>query len=146
MQEHSTRRRRRWLTAYAPLIIWVVVVLGLGTDIGSSEETSRFIGPLLRFLFPDAHPDTVAMVHAVVRKCAHVTEYALLAFFAWNAFRHFRYRYPIAFILVAAVACLDEYGQSFDPNRTSSPYDVLLDILGGLLLLALIRLFTRRRP
>lgn len=101
------------------------------------SETSRFIGPILKFLFPHAPEATIQQVHALVRKTAHFTEYAILAFFALRAlssssldiFR--RYRYFIPIILVAAVAATDEINQSFEASRTASAWDSLLDISGG---------------
>jgi VanZ family protein len=49
-----------------------------------------------------------------------------------------------SFALVAAVALVDEYHQSFLPSRTGTIYDSLLDMTGGAVALALW-LATRRR-
>ena len=102
---------------------------------GSMNETSRFIRPLLDFLFPSATPESLTFVHGIIRKLAHLVEYALLGFLAVRAFRTL-VRGPItaalfAFTLAAAVAALDEFQQSFDPSRTSSPVDVLIDVTGA---------------
>jgi VanZ family protein len=46
------------------------------------------------------------------------------------------------------IASLDEFHQSFLPTRTSSPFDVVLDLCGAitaqLLLLLVIQLFAQR--
>ncbi len=63
-----------------PLVIWMAVILGLGFGEASMSETSRFIRPLLIFLFPNAPEATIAVYHGLIRKSAHVTEYAILAF------------------------------------------------------------------
>ena len=125
--------RRRWLTAYAPLLIWTIVILGLGSSIGAMNETSRFIRPLLEFLFPSADPNTLALYHGLIRKAAHVAEYAVLGILALRAFRKTRHRGILAIVLVALIAFIDELNQSFNPSRTSIPWDVLLDVFGGLL-------------
>lgn len=125
-----------------PLTVWVVVVLGLGTGIGSMNETSRFIRPLLEFLFPDASPATLLQYHGYIRKLAHFTEYAILAFFAYRAFK-VRRPFAVATLLVAAVAMADEINQSFNSSRTASPYDVFLDVIGGATMLFLIWLAGR---
>jgi len=83
--ESQKSQRRRWLTAYAPLFIWIFIVLGLGSGIGSMKETSRIIRPLLEFLFPSASPETLTFYHGYIRKLAHLTEYAVLAFLAVRA-------------------------------------------------------------
>jgi VanZ family protein len=132
------------LTAYAPLFIWVVIIFGLGSGLGAATETSRIIRPLLEFLFPDALPETLAAYHGYIRKFAHFAEYAMLAFLAYRAFRPWR-AFLFSFLLVALVAILDETNQSFINTRTASPYDVLLDISGGVAMLFAIWLVTRRQ-
>jgi VanZ family protein len=138
----SSKERRIWLIAYAPLIVWIIVVLGLGTGIGSMNETSRFIRPLLEFLFPDASPAKLLQYHGYIRKLAHFAEYAILAFFAYRAFK-VRRPFVLAILLVAAVAIADEMNQSFSSSRTASPNDVLLDVIGGASTLFLIWLASR---
>jgi VanZ family protein len=107
-------------------------------------ETSRFIGPLLHFLFPSASAETLVALHGYIRKSAHFTGYAILAFLtiravtdsSVQAFRNFRF--VIAFILVATVAVLDEFNQSLNPSRTGSVLDILLDVSGGVAMILIL--------
>ena len=102
------------------------------------SSTSRFLGPLLHFLFPGAPDETIRIYHGYVRKAAHFAEYGVLAFLALRAFsdslienvRKLRYVLPI--FLVAAIAVMDELNQSFLASRTGSVWDILIDISGGL--------------
>lgn len=125
------------LFAFAPLVIWIGVILVLGSGPGSMAQTSRFIRPLIEFLFPDASPDTFLLVHAFIRKCAHFVEYALLALLACRACLFskgslfHKYWWIYSLLLVAVVAGIDEFNQSFYSSRTSSPWDVALDVTGG---------------
>ena len=141
-------KRHVWLTAYVPLIIWIIVVLGLGSGVGASTETSRIIGPLLEFIFPSATPETLAVYHGYIRKLAHFVEYGVLALLAVRAFAPINFRYVVAFLLVLTVAAVDEINQSFNPARTSSPWDVSLDALGGLtaLMISWLTVGRRSRP
>lgn len=131
---------------YAPLLIWIGVVLFASTGSASTSETSRFVRPLLNFLFPNAAEETLVIYHAYVRKLAHFTEYGVLGFFAARAFfdssREFLRRFPFvfAFLLVLTVACADEFNQSFSRARTGSIYDVLLDCAGGALVILIFYL------
>jgi VanZ family protein len=127
----NTSERRRWLTAYAPLIFWTALILGLGTGMGSMNETSRIIRPLLEFFFPSASPESLTIYHGYIRKFAHFAEYAVLAFLACRAFPGLRFRFVFALLIVALVASIDEINQSFNSARTSSFWDVLLDVGGG---------------
>jgi VanZ family protein len=137
--------------AYAPVVIWLGVIFYLSSDNGSMSETSRFVRPLLVFLFPAAPEETLRQYHAYIRKAAHFTEYAVLALFGARLFlsvnsQALKRWWPIAVIaLVAVVACLDELNQSYEASRTSSPYDALLDIVGGASAVGVIWLVRGRR-
>ena len=135
--------RRRWLTAYAPLIIWTIFTLGLGSGAASMGETSRFIRPLLEFLFPAADADTLYLYHAAIRKLAHLFQYGVLGLFALHAFTYFKRPVVFALSFVTSVAMVDEFRQSFDPARTATPLDVLLDIIGAILALGFVFVFRR---
>ena len=84
-------------------------------------------------------------VDYVVRKLAHLTEYALLGLLASRAFRGssrdgLRTRWFLAsVILIVVYALADEYHQSFVPSRTGSIYDSLIDIAGGFAALIVVR-------
>jgi VanZ family protein len=116
------------------------------------SETSRIIGPILRFLFPNAPEATITAYHALIRKSAHFTEYAILAFWAIKAFSASpaadflrKNRFWLATLLVVCVASVDEFHQSFVPSRTSSIWDVALDSAGGVTMVLLFWLFTKSR-
>lgn len=143
---------RTWLVSpYAVLFLWIAIIFFLSSPEGSASQTSRIIGPLLHLIFPGILPETEAVIHAVVRKCAHFTEYAILATLAVRAFStsasiFIKQRtYVLACALVILVAALDEFNQSFEASRTSSIWDVLLDILGGTTALSAIILWNIRR-
>ena len=135
----------RLFSRYFPLVAWLVFISFASSDSFSAGNTSRIIGPLVLWLFPNTSPDTLAVVHLVTRKVAHFTEYAILAFLAARAFRTsprpaLANRWFIASLaLVVAYALLDEYHQRFVPSRTGSIYDSFLDMAGGLVALLIIR-------
>jgi VanZ family protein len=71
----------------------------------------------------------------VLRKCAHMTEYAILAVLLWRATRS----YAWAFALAVAYAATDEVHQLFVRGRHGSPLDVAIDAAGALIGLAVWR-------
>lgn len=148
-KEAVLERRGRAL-AYAPLIFWIGVILILGSGPGSSAQTSRFIRPLIEFLFPNAAPDTFLIVHGLIRKAAHFIEYAVLALLAARAFlrspgtRVYRNWIVLSLAVVAVVASLDEFNQSFYCSRTGSGWDVMLDAAGGVFAVLCVWIFKRR--
>ena len=140
----------RFLTRYLPLITWLVIISVASSDTFSANNTSRIIGPLILWLFPNTSAETLAVVHFITRKIAHFTEYAILAFLAARAFRTsprpaIRQRwFLICATLIVVYALLDEFHQSFVPSRTPSIYDSLIDIAGGLTTLLVVRANPRR--
>ena len=125
-------RVKIWLPAMA----WAGVISILSTDLFSSDHTSAFIIPLLRWLFPHAGAETLELMHAVVRKTAHVTEYFIFSIFLMLGLRGkdrvWKLRWAIwAVIIAAGYASLDEFHQSFVASRTASPWDALLDTTGA---------------
>jgi VanZ family protein len=143
--ENQTRPRRHdLLWRFVPLILWVAVIFVLSSSQGSFNETSRIIRPLLEFLFPAASPETITLYHGIVRKFAHFAEYAVLGFLAMRAFVR---SWPItsSLVLIVAVAVVDETSQSFDPSRTGSGLDVMIDLTGGAAAIAFVSLLRARR-
>jgi VanZ family protein len=134
--------------AWTPVAIWTAVILGLSSDDFSAPETSRFIGPLLVWLFPDASPETLAYMHFLIRKAAHVTEYGILCLLTRRPLHLRSPHWPawgnalgaLSFVLV--IASYDEYRQSLSLHRSGVVSDVVLDFSGGVLALLLSWAFT----
>ena len=122
------------------MLIWLGLIVIGSTDLMSAEHTSRIIGPVLRSFNPDISAETIAQIQFVVRKTAHVMEYAILAALLWRGLRagvRWQTRMLRLFIAVwfvcAVFAASDEFHQSFVPSRTASPIDVMIDIFGALI-------------
>jgi VanZ family protein len=137
----------RFITRYLPLLVWLAVISVASSDNFSAANTSRIIQPLILWLFPNTSPETLAVVHFITRKIAHLTEYAILGFLAARAFRASPIRarwFLISAVLIVVYALFDEYHQSFVPSRTASIYDSLIDMTGGLTALLVVRANQRR--
>ncbi|HWX37687.1 MAG TPA: VanZ family protein [Candidatus Sulfotelmatobacter sp.] len=124
-------RVRSWL----PVVAWACVISLLSTDAFSTAHTSRFLIPVLHWIFPRASAETLDLMHAVIRKAAHLTEYFILGILLNRALRGdpgWNPKWAIwAIVIAACYASLDEFHQSFVPSRTASPWDALLDTVGA---------------
>jgi VanZ family protein len=125
------------LWRWGPLILWMAVISLFSTDAFAASETSRYIGPILRWLFPTASSATMDAVHNAIRKGMHVGEFAILAFLWYRSLNWGQQaRKPkaalAAFALTVAFAGLDEAHQAFVTTRTASLMDVGWDGLGAL--------------
>ena len=134
----------RLFSRYFPLIAWLAFISFASSDNFNAGNTSRIIGPLILWLFPNTSPETLAVVHYFTRKIAHFTEYAILGFLAARAFRTSpnpainRRWFLICLAVVVVYALLDEYHQSFVPSRSASIVDSLIDTAGGLTALFIV--------
>ena len=105
----------RVLTAWVPVVVWAGVIFALS----SIPSLSTGLGTW----------------DLVLRKGAHVTEYAILGALLYRAF----WRELAAFAAAAAYAVSDELHQHFVAGRHASPVDVAIDAAGiaaGIVLLA----------
>jgi len=136
---------RAFLRYWLPVLAWMIFVFIGSTDVLSAEHTSRFIGPFLRWFAPDLSDSTVASIQLLVRKCAHLTEYAILAALMFRALRrHWAGAFWPAFFFSAIYAASDEFHQSFVASRTASPYDVMIDCVGVVIGLMICRFINRQ--
>ena len=136
---------------WLPPLLWMAVMFVLSTDAFAAEHTGEVLWQVLRGLALPMTSTQYALLHFLLRKAAHLTEYAILACLLLRAFRagegrlwHWRWA-TLSLVLVALYAGLDEYHQAFTQYRTASVSDSVLDTFGGVLALALLWL-NRRKP
>jgi VanZ family protein len=142
---------KSFLKYWLPLVIWLGMMFVGSTSVMSSEHTSRYMVPFLLRLKPGMSPQTIWVILVVIRKCAHVTEYAILALLLWRAlgsYPVFRLRplilFGAALLGCAAFAASDEFHQTFIKSRTPSVRDVFLDVAGAFVGLLIGASFTQR--
>jgi VanZ family protein len=141
---------RIFLRYWLPVIIWTAVITLFSTDEFSARNTGSVIEQIVAFMI--GHPLPPAkfeLLHFVVRKLAHIAEYAILGALAFRAMRGdergWNVRWAVAAVLLAAaVASGDELHQRFVPSRTASPIDVMIDTAGAILAQAACRLTSFR--
>jgi VanZ family protein len=98
--------RSRLLTVWLPVVVWAGVIFTLS----SVPSLSTGLGTW----------DTI------LRKAAHVTEYAVLGGLLYRALG----REPLALAVGIAYAATDELHQYFVRGRHASPVDVAIDAVG----------------
>lgn len=132
----------------------MTLIFFASTGAGSAQNTSRFIGPLLRWLFGAVTDETVWAIQFYIRKSGHAVGYAILAILCWRALvRPLHWTREVwqtrsaflAWTIASVYALTDELHQSLIPSRQGSLWDVLLDSFGAWLGLLLIRAICLRR-
>jgi VanZ family protein len=135
-QGGGTRSGRKICVAWLWTALWIGAIYALSGDPFSADQTSRFIEPLLRWLFRGADADWLAGAHFIIRKGAHLAEYAVLSLLGLRALR-LSFSQPTAWLAlstlagVLVVATADEFRQADSAERTGAAADVALDLAGG---------------
>ena len=93
------------MTVWLPLVLWAGLIFTLSS-------------------IPSLHSG-LGTWDLILRKCAHVTEYAILAFLLRRAVAT-----PWAAAAAFLYACSDEYHHSFVVGREGRPRDVAIDSIG----------------
>ena len=110
------------------------------TGLLADSRTSRFLEPILRWLWPGLADEGLWRLIYYLRKAAHVTEYAILAVLVLAALnRTFRLSPPgwswrragLTLLTCGVYALSDELHQAFEPTRYASGVDVLIDVAGA---------------
>ncbi len=148
------RTVRSLAVKWAPVLIWMCLIFSGSGDSASFQHSSGLLRPLLVWLFPSLSNEGFENTVFVVRKFAHLFEYAVLSILLWRALRRARpgeemswawSRVSGAFGLAVAYAVTDELHQLLVPTRQGSAVDVLIDSLGAALGLAVVYLLGRWR-
>lgn len=140
------------LSAWLLCLLWMAVIFWFSAMPGevSSEQSGTVVELLLAmlsFIGIRAESLDLSLISLLVRKAAHMTEYAVLFFLLRRALRLSGARRPglMALPLCVLYAAGDEFHQSFTEGRGPSPVDVCIDGAGALLMWGLLALWERGR-
>lgn len=146
---------RIFIRYWMPALLWMGCIFYFSTDAFSSNHTAGLIEPAIKLISPNISDRTLGTLHFLIRKLAHVTEYAALSFLVFRALRQeapvrWTVRWAAGTLaIVAGYALLDEGHQWFVPSRQASLYDSALDTFGGLLMQIYLAAYHRgmsRKP
>jgi len=140
------RVARAWLL----VALWAALVWWLGSESFSAATTSRYLGPLIDWLWPSSTTAQRFALLMTVRKLAHPSVYAVFAALAFRAallsgVSGLARGAAVALAMAVAIAGLDELRQSQTSTRTGAASDVALDAAGASVALAALAALRRRR-
>lgn len=136
------------IRAWGIAILWSAILWGAGGDALSATSTSRFLGPLLEWIFPTLSGADKDLLLGLTRKSAHIVEYAVFAALLLRALllswtRSFARAALLTLAAAFALAVADEWRQGLSAVRTGSEVDVALDSAGALAAVLLWGFFGR---
>ena len=134
MEKH---KRTRIIISGIAVIIWMIVIFIFSAMTGeeSGNLSSGLVHALLKNI-PSLSESELA--HLVVRKLAHMTEYAILCLLIINLEKQIGFKIEIKHILIGIfISCIyamtDEYHQSFVNERSGNIIDVGIDTIGAVI-------------
>jgi VanZ family protein len=147
MLEKLSRRLR--FHYWIPAILVAIVISVFSTHYFSAEQTGRIILPMLHWLFPWASHHTLYLMHVLIRKTAHVTEFGVFSITVFRGVRAGRSGWRLSWALTTlfiavSYAGLDEWHQSLVPLREARARDVAIDAFGALLAQTLVWHYATR--
>lgn len=126
------------LRNWAPAVLWAGVIFFFSTDNFSSANTSKFLESLLSAIFSGITSERFEVIHLLIRKLAHWSEYLIFSLLLIRALQgQFKRKLELrrAVWIAAGIsiyALSDELHQVFVPSRTASLADAALDSFGGI--------------
>lgn len=148
------------------VVLWLTLIFGFSSD--SGDDSSKKSGELLIKIANIVAPSLGATIdnyqeipelencEKILRKCAHMAEYGILALLLWLLIREILFfiskgtpqaalrTYIISEVIVIVVGTIDEINQTRFVGRFGSPKDVIVDAIGGAIVLAFCHFFFRR--
>ena len=110
----------------------------------SSSQSNFFANIILQFINIDKETLTF-----LIRKLAHMSEYAILALFTYYALIKIAFNkriiFQITFLISFLYACSDEFHQLFISGRSGQFTDIIIDSTGCLRMLLFLYLWQKKK-
>ncbi len=138
-----------WVWVWLPVVLGIAAIVVESTEMMGADHTSDPLRRIYEFLFGHVPWHRWEIIHHYLRKSGHFLGYGLIGLAWLRAWwltlpkSHFLPDALLALLGTALIASCDEWHQSYLPNRTSSPWDVVLDCTGAIVLQLLVYIFMR---
>jgi VanZ family protein len=138
-----------WVNAWLPVAVGIGIIVFESTPWFGADHTTRPLRWLWQAIFGPVANARWEIIHHLVRKSGHFFGYGFIGLAWLRAWwmtlphSHFFKDAVLALAGTAMVASCDEWHQTYLPNRTGSPWDVLLDCCGALTLQLIVYIFMR---
>lgn len=154
MEKQAGNIKTKKIILWILIILWMTVIFLFSAQ--DSDESSRlsrgFLRNFILWFLPDSlSADTVDVLEYILRKCAHMTEYAILGILIsiqirlYHLFESDWKKICAAAGLVMLYAATDEIHQLFVGGRSGQFTDVLIDTFGGIAGILIIYLIWKLR-
>lgn len=143
------RRFGFWLRAWLPVLACIGIIALESTAFFGADSTSGPLRWLYEHLFGPVGEPRWLQIHHYIRKSGHFLGYGMIGLAWLRAWWMILPRSTFlldAFLAVLGtglIASIDEFHQTFLPNRTGLSTDVLLDCCGAIILQLVVYIIVR---
>lgn len=124
---------------HGPMVLLMLAIFIISSDLGSADHTRPVLASIVRRFLPwlaqQMTPAMIDVTDFIIRKVAHVTEYAILSLLVSRSVGIKKNSTIRERLVPAGISSLyalsDEFHQSFVPSRGATYTDVMWDTLGG---------------
>jgi len=136
-------------------VAWAATIFSLSREAYSAATSANFLFMDLNWLRISILPQDLALLNELLRKSAHLAEYAVLAVLLYNFLKPAQNPFwspkaaTWALVVSGCYSMSDELHQYFVPGRNASLADCLIDTAGALLglwVLSKVMAGVRRKP
>jgi VanZ family protein len=138
-----------WTRVWLPVVLGVCIIAIESTPYLGADHTSGPLRAIFQAIFGTVSDVRWEIIHHFIRKSGHFLGYGFLGLAWlrawWMTLPHsvFVQDAALALLGTALTASAEEYHQTFLPNRTGTPWDVLLDCVGAISLQLVVYVFMR---
>jgi VanZ family protein len=138
-----------WVYVWFPVLLGIAIIAIESQEFLGADHTSEPLRLLYEKLFGSVSNAHWADIHHYIRKSGHFVGYGFIGLAWLRAWwltlprTRFLHDSLLALLGTALVASCDEWHQSYLPNRTGTPWDVLLDCTGAIVLQLVVYVFMR---
>ncbi|MGA3047354.1 MAG: VanZ family protein [Terracidiphilus sp.] len=145
----SRRDLEFWIRVWFPVFLGICIIAIESQEFMGADHTSGPFRWLFQAIFGSVGDTSWDVIHHYIRKSGHFFFYGFMGLAWLRAWwftlpqSHFLPDALLGLLGTALVASCDEWHQSYLPNRTGTPWDVLLDCSGAIVLQIVVYAFMR---
>jgi VanZ family protein len=138
-----------WVYVWSPVALGIAIIILESTETFGADHTTGPLRRIFESIFGHITDSRWDVIHHLLRKSGHFLGYGFigLAWLRawWFTLPHSRFLQDamLALLGTALIASCDEWHQTYLPNRTGTPWDVLLDCTGAIVLQSIVYIFMR---
>ena len=149
---NTMKKQIKLVISWILLIIWAVVIFDFSSQNGvaSSNLSDSLVYRVVDLFVTDMNSISELTFHYLiffVRKATHMAEYGILGLLIYNVLNNYRFfktqlnLWVLGFSAIYALS--DELHQTFVAGRSGSIVDVLIDTVGVIIMLLIIRFIKK---